>query len=492
MSEVSTLRSLPSARDAEWALLGCLVADPVRCLPKFAGRLLEGHFVEPGARVIWRAVLTLHEDRSALDPVTLLQRLTDRGWFEEIGGSKGWARFMEGSGAAIAAHDDHYWGLLQEKWLRRELIRLGTEVITGAYEADSVEAAQAALENGLLSLRKAAATGQREFAQVGPAVMAVIETLDRVVELKGHVTRGPGSGFTDLDRRLMGFGPGEFIIIAARPAMGKSAFAAQIAENICTGQGHYKQFTQGAMCVGFVSLEMSAEELMQRTVLGRAGVELNRARDGLLSNQAFQDVGAHAAMMARAPLHILSCGSLSIQDLQAQVRQLVLQHDARIIIIDYIQLMKASGPKGMSRQQELGIVSRGLKEMARDLGIVVIGLAQVGRQVEERGVASRMPQLSDLRESGDMEQDADRVLAMMRPHYYDPEEDPDYAIISILKNRHGAVGELEVKWHGARTRFDSLTSDLLSNDPERRERPDPPRGGKKWENRAVKDRSDHH
>lgn len=452
--------------DAEKGLLGCCLLAENDVMPSVRQILSAEHFHIPSHRILWELFCTTRDAGKPLDPVLLQQALMDSGKMDEIGGPSVILELF--SFTATSAHWKFYLDILEEKYRIRRIRHLCAvaEASASIEDADPTEIATA-LENGLIELRRRS-TGSKGFEQFAPLIAAVVDDLEAVMENRGHVTRGLSTGFTTLDRTFMGLKGGQLIILAARPAMGKSALGAQIVENIATANGQYDEFNQPRTPAGFVTMEMSGFDIVQRALLGRCRISLQRARDGHLKRDDPATLTHTAGEIVDAPLYLFDTPRVSIQELSSVVRIAVMQHGLKIVVVDYLQLMTSKGKRAaQNRDIEIGEITGGLKALAKELDIVIIALSQVGRKCEER--KDKMPSLADLRESGNIEQDADIVMFLMRPNYYDDEASPDEAEIQISKNRGGPVGRFKVQWQGMFTRFFSLESKLFSNNSEQRQ-----------------------
>jgi len=473
---------LPSSHDMERALLSAAMAQPDFVLPLAGGRgLVDEWFHQRAHGLLWREISELNDAGKALDISLLMQVLVDKkdgngSLLESVGGPANVADIFTMS--AVPAHVVHYLDVLKDKFFRREGLRSVGRFIEGLGDAEKpVEETIGELEAVLYGLQQKR-DGGGDLVQIKPHVSAAVEHVQAVYKNRGHVTNGLATGLTELDRCTQGLKPGDLFIIAARPAMGKSALAGAIAECVGLGEGHYSEFRREAKGVAFISLEMSADQLVQRMLLGGAGIDLGRLRDGYLSKGDFPKIMDTAQKLARSKIHIWDACDLSIQTIRAKMRRDVRQKGIQLICIDYLQLIKSNTKQAKaSREREVAEVSSGLKQMAKELGVPVIALAQLNRDVEKR--AGGIPKMADLRECGAIEQDADIVGLLYRPSYYRQEKPADFegtqeswearAVLSLAKHRNGPVGDLPLKWTGNLTRFDSETKRLASGNPEERQ-----------------------
>ena len=349
-----------------------------------------------------------------------------------------------------AANVDHYARVVKEKAILRQLISVATRVVSSAYsQQEDVAALLDDAEHSIFAIAQAKA--EKGFMAVSELVHDVIEMVTKLYEHKSHVT-GVSTGFTELDTMTSGFQPSNLIIVAGRPSMGKTSFALNIAEYAAI---HDKK------PVAIFSLEMSREELMMRLLCSQARVDMHKVRRGYLDKKYWNTLTASAGQIAEAPIYIDDSSGLSIMEMRARSRRLAAELSAKgtplsMIVVDYLQLMRGAG-KVESRQQEISEISRNLKGLARDLRVPVIALSQLSRRPEEKGREGR-PQLSDLRESGAIEQDADMVAFIFREEVYKP-QDLDVqgkAKILIAKQRNGPTGEFELAFIREYTKFENL------------------------------------
>lgn len=475
-------RPMPSAHEMERAILCCAMQNADVTLSRLRSLTID-HFYHPAHACLWHEMTVLHDEGKPIDIQSLAQRLIDRNLLNETGGPMALADII--SMSAVPAHLDYYADMVKEKHVRRAGLLALSQAQTALWdESMPYSDALTAASEVIFDLQKKEGA-KREFRQVKPLVFEAVENIQAVAKRRGHVTGGIATGFTDLDRRLMGTKPGQMIIIAGRPAMGKTAFMMNIAENIATGSGHFGEFDQQPLPVAVVSLEMGGAELMQRMLLSRSKISLLRLRDGFMEKDMS---GLHrvAGELGKAPLHILDTSGLDIISLASLLRQFVPANGIKVVCVDYLQLLKSTSRAAQSnRYVEVGEVSRGLKSIAKELGITLFVAAQIGRKAEERRDA--IPRLSDLRESGDIENDADIIGMLHRPLYYANDKDKEdrdnddlytddinenrieKATLIIGKHRGGPVGEVPLGWRGELARFESLRNKLNSNNPNEQE-----------------------
>ncbi len=438
----------PQSLDAERSVLGAMLLSR-DAIAAAIQHLDERAFYRETHRKIWRAMVGLFDRNEAVDLVTLVEELKRKKDLESIGGATYLTSLDQF--VATAANVEHYCKIVNEKATLRRLIDVGTEIVGECYDQrkepaallDRAEQAIFAISDDRLR------TGFHHMRQL---VLQGYSTIEEYRQRKVHVTGVP-SGFYDLDEMTAGFQKSDFIVIAGRPSMGKTSFAMNIAENVAV---HQKPAERQAIAV--FSLEMSKESLVQRLMCAVARVDIHKIRRGYASNEEYKKLQSAAAQLHEAPIYIDDTAAMSILEMRAKSRRLVSEVPLGLIVIDYLQLIR--GPESSeNRQQEISSISRSLKALAKELQIPVVALSQLSRAVETRGGTKR-PVLSDLRESGAIEQDADVVLFVYRPEVYetDPEKKDGKAEIIIAKQRNGPTGSIDLAFQSECTRFDSLRS----------------------------------
>lgn len=496
LNEVS--RAMPFSDDAEKGVLSCYLQDPVGLLGAAYGVVLPGWFYHPCNRMLYELLVRFRQEGRPVDLVTLSSHLIDAGEMDKLGGPAVLPDLY--SFVPTPAHYEYYVGILKGKWWERECLRVTGEIQKAVYELGNEGGVEKVVAGAIGDLLNLSQEGRKtKWVPVKEIVEECKDRMESAVKNRGHVTGGVATGFTDLDRRTMGLRPGELFIIGARPAMGKSSLAMNFAENIAMANGHYAEFNQAAMPVGVVSLEMSRVDLVDRVVVGRSGVNMAKMATGMFSRGEMKDYVKAANELGLAPMYFLDVAKLSIQELLASARRMVLETGLKVLVVDYLQRMCSDSKRAQqNRNIEVAEISSGLKSMAKELDLVVFALAQVGRGAEDRPGCK--PSLADLRESGDIEADADFVGLIYRPGYYarkkakkaegsgkgqsrrvgtqagghsrEEEEDEildDQAELIIAKARRGSVEPVPLHWDGPRTRFASRTNKLYSNDDGQRE-----------------------
>jgi replicative DNA helicase len=404
-------------------------------------------FYAEAHRKIYAAMQALRSQGRPVDLVTLSEELSRRGQLEEVGGTAYLLQLSEAT--PTAAYAEHYARIVAEKWTLRRLIQAAGEAMRLAYEeAGSLD--EILDTAGKKILEVALTKTDTEARPMRELVHETFEHIEALFQNKGEVA-GVRTGFKELDQLIGTLSPGSLNIIAARPAMGKTAFALTIAQNAALKEG---------VGVGIYSLEMPAAQLTLRMMCSEARIDMNRVRLGQLTDRDFSRLVDVASRLSEAPIYIDDTPDLTLMELRARARRLVSQNQVGLIIIDYLQLMSGpgSGKSGENRQQEIAAISRGLKALARELGIPIIALSQLSRAVEAR--PNKRPMLSDLRESGSIEQDADLVMFIYRDEYYNPHsEKAGIAEIIVGKQRNGPTGTVELQFHASHVRFNDLARD---------------------------------
>ena len=431
----------PQNLEAEMAVLGSMlieesaIADAIELLD-------AGCFYADKNRIVFECILNLYSENKAVDIVTLIERLKKTQDLEKIGG----ATYITGLTTVVptAANIKHYATIVKEKSILRNLISTATNIVSESYDPQSeIERVLDKAERMIFEI--SSKKTDTNFVPIKEIIKDSIETIDILYQKKAHVT-GVATGFTDFDSLTAGLHPSDLIIFAGRPSMGKSAFVASIAEHVGVVQ---------KTPLAIFSLEMSKEQLVQRMLCSYARVNAHNVRTGFLSQSDWPRLTNAAGKLSEAPIFIDDTAGLSVLELRAKARRLKSQHDIQLIMVDYLQLMQ--GLKGSeNRQQEISEISRSLKALARELRVPLIAVSQLSRAVETR--QDHRPQLSDLRESGAIEQDADLVGLILREEYYTPtEENRGIAEVIIAKQRNGPVGSLKMTFIKEYARFENLT-----------------------------------
>ena len=432
----------PQNLEAEMAVLGSMLLDEeaVAVAIEFLDR---DCFYKAAHKKIFEAAINLYENSKAVDLITLSDELKRNGELEGVGGVSFLTELV--NTVPTTANTQHYAKIIKEKSILRSLINNATKIVSLGYESEAdIQQVLDRAEQLIFDIadRKPRAT----ITSIKEIVKDSIETIDRLYQKKTHVTGIP-TGYVEFDIKTAGLHPSDLIIIAGRPSMGKSALALCIAEHAAVVE---------KSPVAFFSLEMSKEQLVQRLLCSHARVDAQRVRTGYFSQSDWPKLTAAAGKLSEAPLYIDDTAGISVLELRAKARRLKAKHDIQLIILDYLQLMRGTSMRIDSRQEEISEISRSLKALARELGVPLIGVSQLSRAVESR--TDHRPQLSDLRESGAIEQDADVVALLLREEYYSPtQENQGIAEVNIAKQRNGPVGLVKLTFIKEYTRFENLS-----------------------------------
>ena len=446
-------RLQPQAVDLEEAVLGALMLE--REAVNAAIEILTAKsFYKEGHQKIYQVILELFNAGEPVDILTITNALKQKGELEIVGGPYYITQLT--NRVASAANIEFHARIIAQKFIQRELIRISTQIISEAYDdTTDVFTLLDNAEKGLYEVTEG--NIRKNYDSMSTLIRGAIKNIESAKNHEGNIIGVP-SGFTELDRMTSGWQPSDLIILAARPAMGKTAFALSLARNAAV------DFQKP---VAVFSLEMSSLQLVTRLISSESELSSEKLRSGNLRNDEIEQIHAKIGGLSEAPIFIDDTAGISVFELRAKARRLKSQHDIQLLLVDYLQLMTAGGDgsKGGNREQEISTISRSLKGIAKELNIPVIALSQLSRAVESRG-GDRRPQLSDLRESGSIEQDADMVMFINRPEYYGITEDENgvplngVANIILAKHRNGAVGDVQLKFTSELAKF----SDLERND----------------------------
>jgi replicative DNA helicase len=440
----------PQNIDAENSVLGSMLIDE-QAVTTAIDIVSNNSFYRTSHQIIFKAIASLFQRSEAVDVITVSEELKKNQKLESIGGVDYLTALV--NGVATASNIEYYAKIVRDKALIRDLIKISSNIIDESYmEKDNAQSLFDRAEQQVFGIRQN--TISEGFKKIGLMVESSIETIEKICNQDEDVS-GLSTGFRDLDKMLSGLHKGNLIILAARPSMGKTSFGLNIAQHI----GLEKNIP-----VGIFSLEMSAEEILQRMLCAEAQVSLSRVRDGYIGSGEWAALTSAAGRLKESKIFIDDSASLSPMEMKARARRLKAQYpDLGLILVDYIQLMLAKSLGNESRQQEITYISRNLKILAKEIGIPVIAMSQLSRAPEQRGGEhGSRPRLSDLRESGAIEQDADVVLFLYRPAYYmRPDEiTPDkenVAQVIVGKQRSGPTGEVDMMFQREFTKFRDLT-----------------------------------
>ncbi len=440
MEEALIKRILPHSLEAEQSVISCMMMDREAIL--IAGEMLTGDdFYQHQYGVIFDAIVELCNEGKPADLVMLQNRLREKDLPPEITGMEYMREVL--NAVSTSANVKYYAAIVGDKALLRRLIKASEEIANTCYlDKENVETILEDTEQKMFRLLQR--RNFDEFVPIQQIVLNAMEKIEKASRIKGNVT-GLSTGFTDLDYKTSGMQPSDLVLIAARPSMGKTAFALNIAQHMAF---------KNNITVAFFSLEMSKEQLVNRLLAMESRVDSQNMRTGNLKDEDWIQLAEGADIIGRSHLIIDDTPGISVSELRSKCRKFKLEHNLGIVFIDYLQLMAGSS-KNDSRQQEISEISRSLKAIARELNVPVIALSQLSRAVEQR--PDHRPMLSDLRESGAIEQDADVVMFIYRDEYYHKDsEKKGTAEIIIAKQRNGPIGSVDLVWLSKYTQFVNL------------------------------------
>jgi len=430
----------PHNIEAEQSVLGSMLLDR-EVIPTTLEILKSEDFYREDHKEIFESILDLFDRGEPIDLITVSEQLKSRGTLENVGGLE----YLSNISAAVptTANARYYARIVEEKSILRKLIKASSDIVNMGYEAaEEVSYVLDRAEKSIFDILQ-----KRNVSGFSVVKDVLVETFNRLEELynnKGHVTGIP-TGFADLDYKTSGLQNSDLVLIAARPAMGKTSFVLNIAQYAAV---------HGGIPVAVFSLEMSKEQLVNRLLCSEAMVDSHKMRTGKLDDDDWQKIARALGPLSEAPIYIDDTSGISVMEIRAKCRRLKLEKNLGLVIIDYLQLMQGRG-KNESRQQEISEISRSLKILAKEINVPVLTLSQLSRAPESR--TDHRPILSDLRESGAIEQDADIVMFLYRDDYYNPDtEKKNISEVIIAKHRNGSTGTIELAWLGQYTKFANL------------------------------------
>lgn len=439
------LRVPPQNIEAEQSVLGSLMLDKDAII-KVADLVKPKDFYKDAHNIIYEAILDLYEEREPLDVLSISNKLEEKKKLEEIGGSGYLASLV--NTVPSSSHIVHYAKVVQKKALLRRLIKTAGEILEMGYqESEDVEKTMDEAEQKLFKVSQKYI--KQDFVPIKSILEDAFNRIDELHKNKNEL-RGVPTGFSDLDNILAGLQKSDLVILAARPSIGKTTMALDIARNIGI---------KAKIPVGLFSLEMSSDQLIDRMIAAQANIDLWRLRTGRLrsdkNNNDFQKINEAMGALSEAPIYIDDTASANIMEMRTMARRLQAEHKLGLIVIDYLQLMEGRKTGGDNRVQEISEISRALKQLARELNIPILALSQLSRAVESR--SPQVPRLSDLRESGSIEQDADVVLFLYREDREKPDT-PNKNIVEVIvsKHRNGPLGKTQLYFEETSTTFKSL------------------------------------
>lgn len=432
-------RGVPQNLDAERSVLGALLLHP-DVVPD-VDFLRPEDFYLPKHQLIYRSILGVYGARNVTDPIAVEEELSRRGELQDVGGRGQLLDLLESvaSAAGVTYHAD----IVREKSVQRRLLETCLDVARRCYEnQDEAKELLDQAEREIFEIARMDKSGDAK--SIADVLQMTFERLDKLREREGRLT-GLGTDYYDLDDMTGGLQPGELIIVAARPSMGKTSFALNLTERVAS-------HSHG---VAFFSLEMSSQQVIQNMLCCRAQIDGQSMRKGRITDAQYRRLQEEAQRLYEAPIFVDDSAGLTITQLRAKCRRLKQKHDINMVVVDYLQLMAAGG-RVESRQQEIATISRGLKGIARELEMPVIALSQLNRDVENRD--DHRPRMSDLRESGAIEQDADVIILLHREEYYkQTEENAGLAQIIICKQRNGPTGDVTLRFFREFMRFENFS-----------------------------------
>ncbi|WKW12254.1 replicative DNA helicase [Pseudogemmatithrix spongiicola] len=452
-------RRPPWSEDAERAVLAAMLLSGDAIVTALE-LVTEDMFYREGHRRLFRSMQAIHNGGAVVDPLTLSNELEQRGDLQAAGGKEYIGGLLDE--IPTAANVEHHCRIVRDKALRRRLIETATSLVREGHESPAEIAELLDLaEHKILELNDQ--RGSEGFIRIKSLLWSAMERIEVLRTAGGSITGVP-SGFVDLDKMTLGFQPSDLVIVAARPSMGKTAFVLNVAQYAAI---------EGNVPTAIFSLEMSTQSLLLRMLASEGYVDAQRLRSGQLTAQDASNLAKAAALLGQAPIWIDDTPGLSVLEVRSRARRLKSQADIKLIIVDYLQLLSGP-PNSESRQQEVSAISRSLKALAKELEVPVLALSQLSRASEQRGGENRRPQLSDLRDSGAIEQDADVVLFIYRPEMnerpYDDQGNPrmvsgttdipldGYAEVIVGKQRNGPTGHIRLHYRKSHTRFENWTS----------------------------------
>ncbi len=431
----------PHDTEAEQAVIGSMLTDKDAIISAIE-ILKEEDFYREDNKMIYSAILNLYNRAEPVDIITLKAELASLGKLEAVGGLEYLAELPDK--VPTTANVDKYIKIVEEKSLLRNLLKTANEIIKLGYdETQEVDVLMDQAEKKIFDTIQS--RNQKGYSSIKDILVDTFTQLEQLYNQKQHITGVP-TGFADLDYKTAGLHNSDLILVAARPAMGKSAFALNIASYAAT---------RGNAPVAIFSLEMSKEQMVNRILCSEAMVDSNKVRTGKIDDEDWTKLAEASGTLSSSKIFIDDTPGISIMEIRAKCRKLKLEQDIGMVVIDYLQLVQGSGKRGGSREQEIAEISRSLKILAKEINVPVIALSQLSRAPEQR--PDHRPMLSDLRESGSIEQDADIVMFLYRDDYYNEDsEKKNIAEVILAKHRSGSTGTVELLWLGNYTKFANI------------------------------------
>ena len=431
----------PNDTEAEQAVIGSMLTDK-DAVAAAIEVLKDKDFYREDNKTIYTAILNLYNRSEPIDIITLKSELSAMGKLDAVGGLEYIASLPEK--VPTTSNVDQYIKIVEEKSILRNLIKTANDIITLGYDpTQEVESIIDSSEKKIFEVMQS--KNQKGYSSIKDVLVDTFTELEQLYNRKQHITGVP-TGFADLDYRTAGLHNSDLILVAARPAMGKSAFALNIATNAAV---------RANVPVAIFSLEMSKEQMVNRILCSEAMVDSNKVRTGTLEDEDWAKLAEASGVLSESNIYIDDTPGISIMEIRAKCRKMKLEKNIGLVVIDYLQLVQGSGKRGASREQEIPEISRSLKILAKEIEVPVIALSQLSRAPEQR--PDHRPMLSDLRESGSIEQDADIVMFLYRDDYYNEDsEKKNIAEVIIAKHRAGSTGTVELLWLGNYTKFANI------------------------------------
>lgn len=438
-------RSLPQSVDVEQSLIGAMILD-IEAVTTASELLKKEDFYKEGHKILFQVIIDMYRNNETIDTLLLKSKLETLGLLEEVGGLDYIAKLTDAG--ILTTNAEHYSKVIEEKSVLRRLIRTSSEIITKGYNSENADDLLEKAEQYIFDISQK--KNREGFVPINEILEATYDQIEALAEAGGTIT-GLSTGFDQIDEKTSGLQRSDLILVAARPSMGKTSLAINICQNAALKGKH----------VAIFSLEMAKEQLVQRMLSTEALIKVGDVRDGNLTDDDWIALSKASASLSKANVYIDDTPGINLMEMRAKARRLKMEHGIDLIMIDYLQLM-SSTEGNESRQQEISAISRGLKGLAREMDCPVMALSQLSRAPEQR--ADHRPILSDLRDSGAIEQDADIVMFLYRDEYYNQEtEDKGIGELIIAKQRNGETGTIKLAWLGEYTKFATISHEQETN-----------------------------
>lgn len=438
-------RSLPQSVDVEQSLIGAMILD-IEAVTTASELLKKDDFYKEGHKILFEVIIDMYRNNETIDTLLLKSKLQTLGLLEEIGGLDYIAKLTDAG--ILTTNAEHYSKVIEEKSVLRRLIRASSEIITKGYNSENADALLEKAEQDIFDISQK--KNREGFVPINEILEKTYDQIEALAEAGGTIT-GLSTGFEQIDEKTSGLQRSDLILVAARPSMGKTSLAINICQNAALAGKN----------IAIFSLEMAKEQLVQRMLSTEALIKVGDVRDGNLTDDDWISLSKASASLAQAKVYIDDTPGINLMEMRAKARRLKMEHGIDLIMIDYLQLM-SSTEGGESRQQEISAISRGLKGLAREMDCPLMALSQLSRAPEQR--ADHRPILSDLRDSGAIEQDADIVMFLYRDEYYNKEtEDKGIGELIIAKQRNGETGTIKLAWLGEYTKFATISHESETN-----------------------------